>query len=508
MKKSELFGHPIGLYVLFMTELWERFSYYGMRSLLILYLTKHFLFNDSEAGLIYGSYAALIYGLPILGGILADRYLGMRKAVTFGAILLVFGHLSMAFEGPISIIEIGTVSRSDFHVQVFYFSLSLIAVGVGFLKANISTLVGKLYEVNDPRRDGGFTIFYMGINIGAFAATLLCAYVGEIYGWKYGFGLAGIGMLIGLIFFHFGKPFIQNIGLPPNKELLKKTYLGINVEKIIYVLSLLFVVLVWLLIQLSQGLGFILLLFGFTSVSWIIWFCLKKCKTHEKKNMFAMLILISFSVLFWALFEQAASSITLFTDRNVDMGNIFTAGMFQALNPFFIVLLAPLFAYLWSFLHKKGLEPSTSAKFGFAILLVGFGFLVLVFGSQFADSEGKVAVLFLIIMYLFHTMGELCLSPVGLSMVTKLSVSKIAGMMMGVWFLSSSFAAYVSGWIAGLMAIESNGTTLTIGLNSLQIYSNVFSKLAVVAIIVGIFLLMISTFLSRLMKSGSDHSVG
>ncbi len=503
MYRKELFGHPIGLYVLFMTELWERFSYYGMRALLILYLTKHFLFDDSQAGLIYGSYAALIYGLPILGGILADRYLGMRKAVFFGALLLVLGHLSMAIEGPVASVEDGFVQRSEFNVQIFYFSLSLIAVGVGFLKANISTLVGSLYSSNDSRRDSGFTIFYMGINIGAFIATLLCAYVGEVYGWRYGFGLAGIGMVFGLLTFHFGKFFLGDIGLPPNKDLLNKVFFGIRLEKIIYILSLMFVVFIWGLIQLSQGLGLILLLLGFFAVSWIIWFSLKKCNKSDRNNMFAMLILMAFSILFWALFEQAASSITLFTDRNINMGSFFTAGMFQALNPLFIIFLAPLFAVFWGFLSKKGIEPSTSSKFGFAILQVGLGFLVLVFGSQYADSEGRVAVVFLVFMYLLHTMGELCLSPVGLSMVTKLSVPKIVGMMMGVWFLSSSFAAYVSGWIASLMAIENYNSDIVGSLDSLGIYTNVFGKLALIAIVVGIFLLIISSTLSKLINTKS-----
>ena len=199
-----IFGHPKGLVVLFMTELWERFSYYGMRALLILYLTKHFVFDDAKAGMIYGSYAALIYALPVLGGLIADRYLGMKKAIIFGAVLLVIGHLGMAVEGPQAEILDGEIIRSNFHLQVFYFALGFIVVGVGFLKASISTLVGLLYEKNDTRRDSGFTIFYMGINIGAFIATLLCAYIGEEYGWRFGFGLAGLGMIIGLITFLTG----------------------------------------------------------------------------------------------------------------------------------------------------------------------------------------------------------------------------------------------------------------------------------------------------------------
>ncbi|OUV02894.1 MAG: MFS transporter [Betaproteobacteria bacterium TMED82] len=504
MKRNDLFGHPSALYVLFLTEMWERFSYYGMRALLILYLTKHFLFSDGEAGLIYGSYVALIYGLPLLGGILADRYLGMRKAVTFGAILLVFGHLSMAVEGPMAFYEGGEINRSQFGIQFLYLSLSFIAVGVGFLKANISTLVGTLYDREDCRRDSGFTIFYMGINIGAFAATLLCAYLGETYGWRYGFGVAGVGMVIGLLTFYLGTPLLGKIGLPPNPELLlRKSFIGLNFEKCIYLFSILFLIFVWVLMQMAQSLGIILIILGIASVGWIIWFCLRECRKAERDNIYSMLLLMAFSVLFWALFEQAASSITLFTDRNVNIGKDISAGMFQALNPMFIILSAPLFAFFWTFMGKRKIEPSTPVKFALAILQIGAGFYILVIGSAYADSEGKVALIFLVMMYFLHTTGELCLSPVGLSMVTKLSVGKIMGMMMGVWFLSSSFAGYVSGWIAGLMAINVTGSETVSGIASLQIYSGVFEKLAFVSLTAGVFLLILSPTIRKKMTSVS-----
>mgnify|MGYP001166229693 CR=1 FL=1 len=501
-KNNLIFGHPKGLIVLFMTELWERFSYYGMRALLILYLTKHFIFDDAKAGMIYGSYAALIYALPVLGGLIADRYLGMKKAIIFGAILLVIGHLGMAFEGPRAEVIGEDVIRSDFHLQVFYFSLGFIVVGVGFLKASISTLVGLLYEKNDPRRDSGFTIFYMGINIGAFIATLLCAYVGEVYGWRFGFGLAGLGMIIGLITFLTGVKWLGNLGSPPNPEELAKTpFLFISIEKIIYFFGFLLVILVWYLVQMSGELGIFLIAIGTITISWIIWYCLKECSKNERNRILVMLFLIACSVLFWALFEQAASSLTLFTDRNIMMGSWFSAGMFQALNPFFIIILAPVFASIWFFTSKKGIEPSTPKKFSLALIQVGFGFAVLVLGASFAGPDGKVAVIFLIMMYLLHTTGELCLSPVGLSMITKLSVPKIAGLMMGVWFLSSSFAAYVAGLIAGMMAIESTDGVYLGGLESLDIYTNVFEKLAILAIISGVLLFLLSPKIVKVMNS-------
>ena len=333
MRKT-LFGHPKGLYTLFMTEMWERFSYYGMRALLILYLTKHFLFDDLKAGMIYGSYVALIYGLPLLGGILADRYLGMKKSVTFGAVLLVFGHLSMAIEGDPAVIEGSSVFRSDVHLNFFFFSISLIAVGVGFLKANISNLVGALYDSDDKNRDSGFTIFYMGINLGAFVATILCAYLGETFGWRYGFGVAGIGMLLGLLAFRMGSKNLESFGLPPDPNLLKRKIFGLNVEQYIYLSAILFVFLIWFLFQILDDFGIVLGLIGVPVLTWLFIYIFRNCTEKERNQTLVMLLLMAFSVFFWALFEQAASSITLFTDRNVNIGGILPAGMFQALNPF------------------------------------------------------------------------------------------------------------------------------------------------------------------------------
>jgi POT family proton-dependent oligopeptide transporter len=506
---DEILGHPRGLYVLFMTELWERFSYYGMRALLILYLTKHFLFGDGEGALIVGSYAALVYAMPVLGGMIADRYLGFRKAVAFGAILLVFGHFGMAFEGPpatrVLVDGVLVVERQAFHAQIFYLSLALIIVGVGFLKANISSIVGQLYDIDDPRRDAGFTIFYMGINLGALVATLLCAYLGETYGWRYGFGLAGVGMLVGLATFLSGSRHLVGLGEPPDPGQLSRRRFGLSVEKWIYLLSIVSVFGVWQLIQRTGELGLVLSGFGVVVVAWIIWFSLARCTSIERDRMLVMLILMVLSIFFWALFEQAGSSLTLFTDRNVAMGDLFTAGMFQSLNPAFIILLAPLFAWLWVWLARRRLEPSTPAKFGLGVLLVGLGFAVLVVGASMAGPDGRVSVVWLALMYLLHTMGELCLSPVGLAMVTRLSVASVAGMMMGVWFLSSSFAAYAAGLIAGLMAVPEQGGAIS-GTGSLLIYTSVFEQLAMVAVILGIAILLVSPLLHRLMHTKTGDS--
>jgi POT family proton-dependent oligopeptide transporter len=502
---DQLLGHPKGLFILFFAEMWERFSYYGMRALLTLYLTKHMLFGDEQAALIYGSYTSLVYAVPVLGGLIADRYLGFRKAVTLGAILLVAGHFGMAFEGsPASqlISDQGdlSVQRDPLYEQIFYLSLALIIVGVGFLKPNISTIVGRLYATEDPRRDSGFTIFYMGINVGALVATLLCGYLGETYGWKYGFGLAGIGMLFGLATFQWGQPFLQGHAEPPDEELLQERLIaGISREWLIYLGAILGVVAAWQVVQRSGELGMALSVFGGVIVAWFIWFSLNKCDAVERDRMLVMLVLIVVSVLFWALFEQAGTSLTLFTDRNVTMGTMFTASMFQSFNPLFIIILAPLFALLWVTLSKWGLEPSTPAKFGLGIVQVGLGFAVLVFGAAQAGPDGKVAVIWLVLMYLLHTTGELCLSPVGLSMVTKLSVSRVAGMMMGVWFLSASFAAYAAGLIAGETAIENHGEEAIDPLMSLSVYTGVFEQLALVALIMGAVVLACSPYLHRRM---------
>jgi POT family proton-dependent oligopeptide transporter len=502
---GEILGHPIGLFILFLTEMWERFSYYGMRALLTLYLTKHMLFGDERAALIYGGYTSLVYAVPVLGGLIADRYLGFRKAVTLGAILLVAGHFGMAFEGASATEFISDqgerlVQRDPFYEQVFYLSLALIIVGVGFLKPNISTIVGRLYTTEDPRRDSGFTIFYMGINVGAFIATLLCGYLGETYGWRYGFGLAGIGMLFGLATFQWGQPYLQGHAEPPDEALLKeKIVAGINREWLIYGCAILGVVAAWQAVQRTGELGVALSLFGAVIVAWLIWFSLVKCDKIERDRMLVMLVLIVVSVLFWALFEQAGTSLTLFTDRNVKMGDMFTASMFQSINPLFIFIFAPLFAVLWVKLSRMGFEPSTPAKFGLGIVQVGLGFAILVFGASQAGADGKVAVIWLVLMYLLHTTGELCLSPVGLSMITKLSVARVAGMMMGVWFLSASFAAYAAGLIAGETAIENHGNESIDPLTSLAVYTGVFEQLAAVAVVLGTIVLIASPYLHRRM---------
>ena len=490
---SDFLGHPKGLFVCFATEMWERFSYYGMRALLILYLTKHWEFSDATSYLIYGAYTSLVYIMPVFGGMLADQILGSKKAVTYGAILLVFGHLGM------------TVENSE---QIFYLSLALIVSGVGFLKPNISTMVGALYDEGDPRRDSGFTIFYMGINIGAFTATLLCGYLGEQVGWAYGFGAAGIGMLFGLIIFLWGQKYLEGLAEPPSKKYLEQVpgLKGITYEYWAYMSGILMVVATWFLVQNSQLVGQLLGGFGVVFIGAWLLYALFRCDPEERDRLIVVGILILFSLIFWALFEQAGSSLNILTDRGVDrviFGWEVPASMFQSLNAGFIFTIAPLFAMLWIALAKRNMEPSTPIKFSIGIILVGLGFLSLVYGMK--SSEGlQTGVFWIILIYFLHTLGELCLSPVGLSSVTKLSPQRIVGFMMGMWFFASAAGNYVAGLIAKATASESSGNSSEIFDNiQKQSFMDVYTDVGLMAIGCGILLAVITPILKKLMHGAN-----
>lgn len=483
-------NHPRGLYILFFAEMWERFSYYGMRALLILYLTKHFLFSDTQAYGIYGAYTTLVYITPVIGGMLADRYLGQRKAVLWGAILLVLGHAGMAIEGePV----VSAASRDGTIMNVFYFSLALIIAGVGFLKANISAIVGELYDKTDERRDGAFTLFYVGINLGAFAGALISGYLGETFGWKYGFGIAGLGMLLGLVVFVWGKPLLNGAGESPNpKALAAKRFAGLSTEWVIYLTTLLGVVAIWYLIS-HQGLVEPLLYFSMASVYlYIIIRSVMTLPAHARNRILAALFLISIQVLFWALFEQAGSSLNLYTDREVDrtfMGQNVPASVFQSLNAMYIIVLGPVFAALWVYLGKRGRDPSAPAKFGLGVIQLGLGFLILVWGANSAGTN-LTPVVFIFLIYLLHTTGELCLSPVGLSAMTRLSVPKMAGLVMGAWFLASGAGNFAASQIAKLTAAEGGGEAQVL---------EVYSKVGWLAVAVGVGLIVISPLVKRMM---------
>ena len=429
-KEPEFAGHPKGLYMLFFAEMWERFSYYGMRALLIFYLTQHWLFNDSKSSLIYGAYTSLVYITPVLGGYLADRYLGQRKAVLFGGILLAAGHSLMAVEG------VG--GQSDPAINVFWAALAFIIVGSGFLKANISVMVGQLYKMTDVRRDGAYTVFYMGINVGAAIGTILVGYLGQTIGWGWGFGLAGIGMLAGLVVFVLGKNALNGAGEAP-APLTKSKEWGL------YGVGLASVAVIWALVQYQDVIQSLLVVSGVALLGYVL-FESFKLEKEPRERMFAILFLIALNPLFWGLFEQAGGSMSLFTDRYVDRGAT-PASLFQSINPIYIILLAPLFAALWQWLGKRGKEPSAPAKFGLALAQMGLANLVLVWGAQSFGIAAMTPVIFVFLYYLFATTGELCLSPVGLSAMNRLAPSHMASLIMGAWFYMTAVGNFVAGKI-------------------------------------------------------------
>jgi POT family proton-dependent oligopeptide transporter len=498
------FGHPKGLLICFATEMWERFSFYGMKYLLLLYLTKYHLFSDTNGLEVLGSYAAMVYAMPVIGGLLADRYLGMRKAVVFGGLLLVLGHFGMAFEGEQARLVNGEVVQDERALQIFYFSLALIVMGVGFLKPNISTIVGQLYAEDDPRRDSGFTIFYMGINLGAFTAALLCGYLGETYGWGYGFGAAGIGMLVGLCTFLYGQKYLHGHAEPKDPELLRqRSPIGLSTELTIYLCALAGIVVIWQMLQFHSAVGVLLNTLSVAVLLGMGWFIAVKCDEDERSRMIVLIVLIISTVVFWALFQQGAASMTLYADRVLNrniLGVELTASQFGAMNALFIFIFAPVFAWLWTALARRGLEPGTPMKFALGIAQAGLGFGALVIGANSPDESGRVLAYWMVLAYLLHTTGELCLSPVGLSAVTKLAVPSVVGVMMGAWFLASAYSEFVAVQLAKLAAIESvDGGVVDIEL-ALASYTNLFTSLFWIGLSAGAIMLVISPLLKKMMR--------
>jgi len=444
-RSREVIGHPRGLFVLFYAEMWERFSYYGMRALLVLYLTKFWLFADGKANLIYGAYGSLVYITPVLGGYVADRWLGQRKAVVFGGVLLAVGHLFMAVEGMRGVAD-PLVKQADPAINVFWLALSLIIVGSGFLKANISVIVGQLYGLTDTRRDAAYTIFYMGVNAGAAFGTILVGYLGETIGWSWGFGLAGIGMVLGLVIFLIGRSALEGRGEPPAP-------LARGLEWRIYGVGLVAVALAWGLIQFQGVIGNLLIVSGVVMLGFTLYQALKLPK-EPRERIFAILFLIAVNPIFWGLFEQAGGSLNLYTDRYVDRQGVPTS-LFQSINPIYIILFAPAFAGLWQWLGRRGLEPSAPAKFALALVQGGLSFLVFVWGARSVGSEALTPVLFVFLIYLLQTTGELCLSPVGLSAMTRLAPAHLGSFIMGAWFYTTALGQFVAGRIGEATGGES-----------------------------------------------------
>ena len=565
LNEKTILGHPRGLVILFLTEMWERFSFYGMRGLLVVYLTQHFLFSDERSSLLYGAYTALVYVMTIIGGSLADRYLGARKAVTFGAILLTLGHFGMTFEGsgskqlldyndtqyqitldarggdakqmiisdagisyvtftetdmvitePQAVDLPGVIPRDQFTMSVeteegyltmLYLSLALLIAGVGFLKANISTIVGSLYGFGDSRRDSGFTIFYMGINMGAFLASIFCGYLGIVHGWKYGFGLAGIGMLIGLLVFLSCQSWLEGKAEPPSVEKLKeKVFLFINVEWMCYLVGLAIIAVSMLLVMNEELVGGILGPIGILMLLGMVSYSLIKLHGDERSRMLAAIYFILAQIPFWALFEQAGSSLNLLTARLVDrtiFGWSVPGPVFQSLNAGYIFLFAPLVAWLWIWLAKRDLNPSTPVKFALGVAMAGLGFLALVGGMQGSGEVGLTPVIFIFLIYWIHTMGELMVSPVGLSAVTKLAPARIVGMTMGAWFLYSGLSNFLAGIIARTTGAETIGGQMTNVAAAKAGYIEVYAQVGFIALGISVLMLLISPVITKMMQ-GAD----
>jgi proton-dependent oligopeptide transporter, POT family len=481
-RNDQFAGHPRGLFVLFYAEMWERFSYYGMRALLILYLTRFWLFSDSKANLIYGAYTALVYITPVLGGYLADRWLGQRKAVLFGGIVLAFGHAFMAVEGMHGVTD-PALKQADPVINVFWLALALIIVGSGFLKANISVIVGQLYRMTDGRRDAAYTIFYMGVNVGAALGTILVGYLGETLGWAWGFGLAGIGMVCGLIIFVVGRPALRGRGEPPRP--LKR-----GPEFALYGIGLAAVAVIWGLIQYQDVIQTLLIVAGVIMLGYTLYEALKLPK-EPRERMFAILFLIALNPLFWGLFEQAGGSLNLYTERFVDRQGVPTS-LFQSINPIYIVLLAPLFAGLWQWLGRRGLEPSAPAKFGIALAQLGLGFLVFVWGARTFGDDALTPVFLVFLIYFLHTTAELCLSPVGLSAMARLSPLHLTSFVMGAWFYMSAVGNFVAGKIGQATGGEGGEMSQSLALS-------IYSRIGWVAIGVAVVVLMVSPLVKRWM---------
>lgn len=577
---DDFLGHPRGVFVCFFTEMWERFSFYGMKALLLLYLIKYHLFTDDAGYSVIGAYGGLVYCLPVIGGLLADRYLGTRKAVIFGGILLVLGHLGMAVEG-VKAQQVGAgIVRDEGALWVFYFSLALIIMGVGFLKPNISTIVGRLYRDDDPRRDSGFSLFYAGINLGGVLAGLVCGYLGETYGWRYGFGAAGIGMLAGLLMFLWGQKYLHGLAESPAPEKLReRMFLGLRREHAIYLGAFAGLApiasLMWATANGALNLGglppalALMLLVMLGVMAWYVWFLVTQCSPVERRQMIALMVLIVMALLFFTLYEQTYGSWVTFNDRLLTTdffpGLILdqplpisyyvvalllmpasfvlamwlgkhhpqsrsptwlfviagtatllmvlgmailqkqTASSLTFLGSLFVLLLAPVFTGLWGFLDRFGANPGKPFKSALGLVFAGLAFLPLVAAAGHVGQTQQLgSVWWLVLAYLILEIGEMCLSPVGLSAVTQLSVKRVASLMMGTWFLATAFSETLAAEFGKLASLDSfDATKLTDLSDAAGKYGDLFWLLTLVGLGCGAVAMLLVPVLNRLMRSSA-----
>jgi proton-dependent oligopeptide transporter, POT family len=511
---STFLGHPRGLFLLFIVEMWERFSYYGMRALLVLYLIHETTgdnpgrgWSKADASNLYGWYTGFAYLMPLFGGMIADRLIGTHLSLIVGGIIIALGHVVLALSG------FGSLAHSDLGMALFMMGLALIVIGTGHFKPTVSVMVGQLYAADDPRRDGAFTIFYMGINLGAFICTFVCGTLGEKVGWHWGFGAAAVGMLVGLVVYVWGKPvLLGKIGAPPRD--------GPNRAPLFVIAAVLMAALVGglfyagafarfgrtmdaLLGTGANGMPLVVVL-AVTVILWAVWF-VKKQTPADRGPTACILIFIMFNAVFWLAFEQAGSSLNIFalekTDRLIGGWEV-PATWFQSINPLVIILFGSLFVALWSWLGRRHLNPSQPMKIALALFLVGGGYLFMVIGSWQTVAGGKAGMIWLIATYVLHTWGELCISPTGLSFVSRAAPVRYASFLMGIWFLSN----VVANKVGGMMAAQVEG--IEQGKIDLFWYpwfklggqADFFLLFVIASLVAGLVILLLTPMLKRLIK--------
>ncbi len=471
-------NHPIGLRTLFLTEMWERMSFYGMRGILVLFMTASLIegglaIDAVSASAIYGIYSSSVYLVALLGGWIADRHIGQQNAILYGGLVIMIGHFLLAFT----------------NIETFYLGLIFVVLGTGLLKPNISAIVGGLYEKEQEKKEAGFTIFYMSINIGSVLGFFICGYLGESIGWHYGFGAAGIGMAFGLIQFILTRKNLGEVGIKPSIELpknkKKKEIISLFLLSVIFMAILLMGVFGFLTfdpIPIANALTVIII--SIAAIYFLYLFIFGNLNEDERKKIILILVLFFGAAFFWSGFDQAGSSFNIFakeyTDRII-FGWEYPASWLQVLNPVLVVILSPFMAYLWIFLGKRMLDPSLPFKFGLGLILMAVGFIFIAIGANVAMQDGLAGARWLLLTYLFHTIGELTLSPIGLAAISNLSPKRYVGQMMGIWFLASSLGAIIAGLLSGQATYE--------GLNSMP---DLFNKIAIISSIAGLVLILIS----------------
>lgn len=496
---KQIWGHPASLFTMFSSEMWERFSFYTMRNLLTLYMVNFLMYGDTKSNRLYGLYNTLVYVTPLIGGFLADKVLGYRRSILFGGILMSIGQFCLGM--PVNQAALGQTFSIGFMSvpteYTFYLGMCLMIIGNGFFKPNISSIVGNLYDEKDARRDNAYAIFYMGINVGSLLSSLFAGTIQEKFGWNWAFVGAGVGMLIGTFIFASGSRKVNHIVKRPdhlNPRAAKQ-------ELVVYILSILAIPLIFLSFNYYEYMDYVMFASAAVFLVYLGYIIATLNDRKASQKLIAAVILMLMSVLFWSFFEQAGTSLQLFTERNLEhefMGmRIPSATINNLFNPLFVVLLSVPFSYLWTWLGKKKLEPSSPMKFAIGIILVGVGFYTFVLGGNYA-SAGLVPMIFLIGGYFWHTLGELCLSPVGLSTISKLTPVKILGLMMGAWFLASAFGQYLAALISTAASVSEDGGNVPPEV-SLRIYLDTFRQIANVAIVAGLVLAALSPFIKKLM---------